>query len=151
LNRKPPILVSACLLGLKTRYDGEAAPSPRVIALCRERSFLAVCPEQLGGLSTPRDPSDLVGGGGEAVLRGAARVLSRPEGKDVTAAFLRGAREAAALVEAFGIREAYLKTRSPSCGVGGASVPGGTVLGDGVLAALLASLEIQRFPVERGE
>lgn len=101
---------------------------PPVAGLVQRGRALPVCPEQLGGLPTPRRPARLVGGGGEAVLDGVARVVD-DEGTDVTEAFLRGAREAAALARLCGSGGAILKRGSPSCHPGE---------GAGVTAALLA-------------
>ena len=110
------LLVSACLLGLATRYDGGTKASALVQALLKDYQLIPFCPEQLGGLSTPRPPAELVGGDGLAVLSGQAKVLTK-DGRDVTASFLRGAEEGAKLARLFGAREALLKSRSPSCGL----------------------------------
>jgi uncharacterized protein YbbK (DUF523 family) len=95
-----------------------------------------VCPEQLGGLPTPRPPAQIIGGSGEDVLGGTARVLA-PDGRDLTAAFLRGARETLLLCRCLGITEAILKGDSPSCGVGRIYRGTERVPGNGVTAALL--------------
>ncbi len=134
-----PVLVSACLAGLPCRYDGSACPHPAALALVRARRALPVCPEQLGGLPTPRPRAEIAGGDGDDVLEGRARVLDEG-GADVTAAFVRGAEAVAALARAAGVRRALLKARSPSCGVG--AVHDGTFSGrlrpgDGVTAAAL--------------
>ncbi|NPA48523.1 MAG: DUF523 domain-containing protein [Thermodesulfobacteria bacterium] len=110
------VLVSACLLGLCTRYDGASKASSRVLKLAKTHVLLPVCPEQLGGLPTPRPPADLYGGDGFSVLAGEARVITR-NGQDVTEAFLRGAEEVAKLARILGVRQALLKSRSPSCGL----------------------------------
>jgi uncharacterized protein YbbK (DUF523 family) len=147
----PIILVSACLIGAETRYDGRSALAPRVLALCGERPFLGVCPERLGGLPAPRERAEIVGGAGSEVLAGKARIFLRPSGRDVTDLFLRGARQVEALVRRLAIREAYLKSRSPSCGVGTVALGAETVPGDGVTAALLRSLGVHILAVGRGE
>ncbi len=110
------ILVSACLLGLATRYDGGTKASALVQTFIKDYQLIPFCPEQLGGLPTPRPPAELVGGDGLAVLEGRARVFTR-DGRDVTAFFLRGAEEGARLARLLGVREALLKSRSPSCGL----------------------------------
>ncbi|MFZ5798207.1 MAG: 2-thiouracil desulfurase family protein [Desulfobulbaceae bacterium] len=110
------VLVSACLAGLCTRYDGRLRPSPDCMAALTGTHWLPVCPEQLGGLPTPRPAADLIGGDGNAVLAGRARVLTR-EGRDVTSHFCHGARQCLALALAQNIRRAYLKSGSPSCGL----------------------------------
>jgi uncharacterized protein YbbK (DUF523 family) len=114
---KPPLLVSACLLGLHTTFTGADKRHPAVLALGEDHQLVPFCPEQLGGLGTPRPPAEIQGGTGEDVLDGRAPVVTS-EGEDVTDAFLRGAREAAATARLVGARRAVLKARSPSCGVG---------------------------------
>ncbi len=126
---RAPILVSACLLGLRCRYDGGEKADACVLALGKRRALAPVCPEQLGGLPTPRPPSERTG----------ERVVTK-DGADVTAAFCRGAEESLRLARALGCREAVLKARSPSCGCGtiyDGTFTGRCVIGDGVTAALL--------------
>ena len=96
---------------------------------------MSVCPEELGGLGTPRPASELCGGEGLAVLDGRARVQRVDGGGDVTAQFVSGAEEAWRL--GAGASSAILKARSPSCGCGEAHRDGGVRPGDGVFAALL--------------
>ncbi len=110
---KKKILVSACLVGLRCRYDGKKTKKIRT-----RENFIPVCPEQLGGLPTPRPCANLAGGKGNDVLVGRARVIDR-KGKDVTKNFVRGARESGKLAKLYHINEAYLKRRSPSCGKDG--------------------------------
>ena len=109
-------LASACLTGLKTRYDGRII----TITACRKAVaggiYIPVCPEQLGGLPTPRTAADLVGGDGHDVLAGRARVLDRT-GKDVTENFILGARQVLAIAREQDIAKVILKARSPSCGL----------------------------------
>ncbi len=117
LPAQPPrCLVSACLTGLCTRYDGRSKPSPGCRRMLARYQWIPVCPEQLGGLPTPRTPADLVGGDGFAVLAGTARVLDR-DGQDRTGQFILGARLVLAIARAQNISLALLKARSPSCGV----------------------------------
>ena len=122
-----PCLVSACLAGLCTRYDGRIKENRKCLKRLEESIWIPVCPEQLGGLATPRDPAEIVGGDGNAVLKGTARVISR-SGMDVTDNFLIGARQVLNIAQRQGIRTFFLKSRSPSCGVDGSL---------GVTAALL--------------
>ena len=109
-------LVSACLLGLKTRYDGKVIPS----AACRKAVeggiCIPVCPEQLGGLSTPRTAADLVGGDGHDVLAGRARVVTR-DGEDVSENFIQGAKQVLEIARQQEIAKIFLKAGSPSCGL----------------------------------
>lgn len=131
------VMVSACLVGLCTRYDGKVKPSVRCMEQLRGRVWIPVCPEQLGGLPTPRPAADLVGGDGVAVLAGWAAVITK-EGRDVTSSFVRGAEQCLALVQAQNIRTAFLRAKSPSCGLG-------PILG--VTAALLRQngVELREF------
>ena len=94
-----------------------------------------MCPEELGGLGTPRPAAQLQGGDGEAVLAGTASVCRVEDGSDVTEAFVRGARQAADTDAP--IHRAILKARSPSCGCGATWIDGEIARGDGVFAALL--------------
>ena len=131
-------LCSACLLGIKCRYDGRDKPNAKVLDLAKKEILIPVCPEQLGGLSSPRDPSEAAGIGSE-VLDGKAKVVTRA-GKDVTQNFIKGAEEVLKLAKLFNIKEAILKQRSPSCGCG--KIYDGTfsntlIDGDGVASALL--------------
>jgi len=134
------ILVSACLLGVRCRYDGADNLTPEVVGQAAVRCLIPVCPEVLGGLPTPRPRAEVVGGDGVDVLAGRARVVTC-EGRDVTDAFLRGAREVLRVARVLGAREAWLKGRSPSCGVSrihDGSFSRRTRPGPGVTAALLA-------------
>jgi uncharacterized protein YbbK (DUF523 family) len=124
-----PFLVSACLLGVACRYDGESKADPRVLALASGAALVPVCPEQLGGLPTPRPRHELRNG----------RVISE-HGIDATAVFERGAAQAVHLAQLTGCRRAILKARSPSCGAGevyDGTFSGRVVAGDGVLARAL--------------
>lgn len=112
---RPLYLVSACLVGLCTRYDGETKPDRRCLDLLRDASWVPVCPEQLGGLPTPRSPADIVGGDGSDVLLGRARVLT-VDGSDVSAAFINGAFQVLAIAQSQSFEAVLLKARSPSCG-----------------------------------
>ncbi|MEE2750213.1 MAG: DUF523 domain-containing protein [Myxococcota bacterium] len=133
------VVVSACLLGRPCRYDGGQKAHSAVQAWVEKQratghEVLALCPEELGGLGTPRRPADLRGGAGQQVLAGEAQVVD-DQGRDVTEAFLDGARLAA--TEAKGAQIAVLKARSPSCGCGETRIEGELLPGDGVFAALL--------------
>ncbi len=101
------ILVSACLLGVRCRYDGKSKPHPAVERLMEQHTLIPVCGEILGGLPTPRVSAERQG----------ARVVTA-DGRDVTAAYRRGAEEVLRLAERYGCKAAILKERSPSCGSG---------------------------------
>ncbi len=109
-------LVSSCLVGLLTRYDGKIKTMPEVFDRLAGANWIPICPEQLGGLATPRSPADLVGGDGHDVLKGKARVITR-DGHDVTANFIRGAEQVLAIARGQAVTAIYLKARSPSCGL----------------------------------
>ncbi|SHE24102.1 Hypothetical protein ACGLYG10_0300 [Actinomyces glycerinitolerans] len=134
-----PLVVSACLAGFKCRYDGGAKPDRDVAGLAAEGLALPLCAELMGGLPVPRPPAEIVGGDGEDVLDGHARVITR-DGEDVTDAFVRGANAAAVVAAQMGCPAAVLQERSPSCGV--RTIYDGTHSGKlkqgcGVLAAAL--------------
>ncbi|MFC1735159.1 DUF523 domain-containing protein [Candidatus Hydrogenedentota bacterium] len=134
-------LVSACLLGVKSRFDGESRPCQRLMDMAEEGCYVPVCPEQLGGLPSPRSPVHFVGGDGRSVLAGNARVVDA-DGVDRTEAFLKGARETLRIAQILGIKRAILKSKSPSCGSGMVYILGENEPclepGWGVAAALLA-------------
>lgn len=109
-------LVSACLVGLCTRYDAKIKKNTACLEQLKEVQWIPVCPEQLGGLPTPRSAADLVGGDGFEVLAGRAMVITR-SGLDVTSRFIRGAQQCLAIAKAQNITTALLKSRSPSCGL----------------------------------
>ena len=128
--------ISACLLGLACRYDGAPLVIEKQLRPEPGDCWVPLCPEQLGGLATPRIPAEIEAGTGYDVLAGRARVVNR-EGDDVTAAFLRGAHQTLALCRRLGVTEMLLKSRSPSCGCGQIYHQGTLVAGEGVTAALL--------------
>lgn len=133
------VLVSACLLGRRCRHDGRAKTDVR---LQRELAAEGVelvpfCPEEHGGLGTPRPRAWLETSAAGAVLDGRERVVT-DGGVDVTAEFVRGAEGALATCRALDIRRAFLKERSPSCGVEQTYANGELVDGPGVTGALLA-------------
>lgn len=136
-------LCSACLLGLECRYDGKSnleKISEQLLEEFRNGNIIPVCPEQLGGLPTPRTPSEIQGGmSGESVLDGGCMVIGK-DGEDVTQQFLRGANEVLKVAQYLGIKEYIGVQKSPSCGCG--KTYDGTftktlIDGDGVTVALL--------------
>ncbi|HEY4708027.1 MAG TPA: DUF523 domain-containing protein [Thermodesulfobacteriota bacterium] len=131
-----PVIVSACLLGLRTRYDGGDAFSIEAVTLLEGRTIIPVCPEQLGGLPTPRPVSEITMGDGGEVLEGGAKVLDELGG-DVTLQFVKGAMDVLQIARLTGAAEAFLKEKSPSCGVGAICRDSQCVNGIGVTAALL--------------
>lgn len=109
-------LVSACLLGIHARYDGQCRVNRRCLEMAQKGWAVPFCPEQLGGLSTPRTAADIIGGDGCDVLLGRARVVTRT-GFDVTDNFVRGAEEVLRIAQMLSAKKIYLKSKSPSCGV----------------------------------
>lgn len=121
---RPLYLVSACLVGLCTRYDGNVTANETCLRLLQDATWIPICPEQLGGLSTPREPADIIGGDGGDVLLGKARVVTR-DSIDVSKAFVSGAHQVLTIAQSQPVDAVFLKALSPSCG------------SEGVTAALL--------------
>ncbi len=144
-----PILISACLLDLPTRYDGSAKPNEPLKRYLQENNFcpVPICPEQLGGLPTPRPACKLVGGDGEDAIKGHARVVGEDE-IDRTIPFIEGARMVLHIGQLSGCRRAILKERSPSCGVHRIHRGTELVKGQGVTAALLRQAGIDLMSEE---
>jgi len=145
-----PVLISSCLLGIGCRYDGSHSLVEEIIKKAQEMQFIPVCPEQLGGLPTPRAPSKIVKGDGKAVLAGGAQVTNSL-GEDVTAAFIKGARETLKLARILGAKKAILKNTSPSCGLNTPYCETDTGYGLGVTAALLLSAGIEIIEINPDE
>lgn len=123
------MLCGACLLGVKCRYDGKDKLNKKVLGLAKRKILIPVCPEQLGGLPTPREPAEQRGN----------KVITK-SGKDVTQNFRKGAKEVLKIAKLFNIKEAILKQRSPSCGCGeiyDGTFSGKIIKGDGVTTSLL--------------
>ena len=138
---KEKLLISACLLGRNCKYNGGSNYTPLVEELKKRFDLVPVCPECLGDLTIPREPSERVGD----------KVLSRA-GADVTAAFQRGAEKALVIARREGVKRAVLKERSPSCGCGGiydGTFTGTVVPGNGVAAELLLSCGVEIFGENR--
>lgn len=124
------ILISGCLLGLSCRYDGQTKGLDMALIekLQAKHNLIPACPEQLGGLPTPRNPSERIGD-----------KIMMDSGADVTEQYLRGALQALLLAKMFGCEAAILKERSPSCGSGSiydGTFSGTLTSGDGVTAEL---------------
>lgn len=141
-NIKPtltPVLVSACLLGEKCRYNGKGYTLPCFRQSLQGYKVIPVCPEVLGGLSVPRPPCELKGGDGKQVWQGTAGVFT-DQGRDLTEAFREGACKTLQLAIAAGVKIAILKEQSPSCGcniIYDGSFSNRLIPGVGVTAALL--------------
>ena len=144
-----PVLVSACLLGRACRYDGGDSLRPILVerlaaAGCRPVPF---CPEEAGGLGTPRPAAWIERGDAEQVLEGQAVVVTH-EGEECTDAFRSGADQALQVCQENSIERAYLKEGSPSCGVCQTHVDGVRVDGPGVTAAHLTRSGIEVLGVD---
>jgi len=134
------LLCSACLLGACCRYDAGSKPHKGAVALLGREILIPVCPEQLGGLPTPRLPAEIQG----------RRVVAK-DGTDVTRAFHQGAQEVLKMARLMGIQKALLKQRSASCGCGqvyDGTFSGQVIPGDGVTASLLKSCGIEVWTEE---
>ncbi|PIK16091.1 DUF523 domain-containing protein [Halobacteriovorax sp. JY17] len=134
------VIVSACLAGLNCRYDGDNKRREDIVEMVKRGEAIPVCPEQLGGLSTPREPAEAV----------EEKVLTI-NGRDVTFEYSRGADEAFLITQMSGATEALLKSKSPMCGVG--SVYDGSFTGtmkndDGIFTKLLKKAGIKVTPVD---
>ncbi|MBO5364449.1 MAG: DUF523 domain-containing protein [Clostridia bacterium] len=133
------LLISGCLLGLACRYDGDSRPLPEDVlqALTKAFHLVPVCPEQLGGLSTPRNPAERVG----------ERVVSNA-GEDVTKEYQKGAQEVLRLAKRLDCRVALLKEKSPACGsvlIYDGSFEKNLISGNGVATELLKENGIRVF------
>lgn len=127
------IFVSACLAGINCKYSGGNNYDEKVFNMVKERKAIPICPEQLGGLPTPRIPAEI------KVIDGVRHVITS-EGTDVTENFERGAIEVLDLAKKLDIKKAVLKSKSPSCGKGkiyDGTFQGKVIPGNGILADLL--------------
>jgi uncharacterized protein YbbK (DUF523 family) len=139
------ILISACLCGVNCRYSGESKLNEKVYSLFKKGDTQLVCPEQLGGLSTPRHPAEICQGTAEDVINGRGKILNK-QGVDVTEYFIRGAEETLRIAQALDCKKAILKSRSPSCGCGkvyNGKFDGTQIQGNGVTAQLLLNNGIE--------
>ena len=124
------IIVSACLAGIKCRYDGKDNANNKVIKMVKKGIAIPICPEQLGGLQTPRIPAEIT----------ADKVINK-KGENVTSQFKKGAKETLRIAELANCRKAILKQSSPSCGYGkiyDGSHTGRIIEGMGLTAKLLS-------------
>jgi uncharacterized protein YbbK (DUF523 family) len=127
------ILISACLCGVNCKYNGQNNLNEECLELLKKGEAILVCPEQMGGLETPRTPSEI------KIINGETKVYTK-DGKDVTNNYLRGAEEVLKLAKELNIKKAILKRKSPSCGCG--EIYDGTfsntlIKGNGITANLL--------------
>ena len=135
------ILVSACLVGINCKYSGGNNYNKKVFDLVKEGKAIPICPEQLGGLTTPRNPVEL------KFINGKRYAIDN-QGNEVTENFESGAKQVLELVKNLNINKAILQPRSPSCGVGkiySGNFDNELVDGDGILAELLKQNGIEVF------
>jgi uncharacterized protein YbbK (DUF523 family) len=124
---------------MKVRYNGTDCLDETIQKLLNENKAIAVCPELLGGFSTPREPAEIIGGNGEDVLAGTAKVVDR-SGTDVTDMYLKGAYITLAKAQEVSATLIVLKENSPSCGstmIYNGEFKGKKIAGNGVTTALL--------------
>jgi len=127
------ILVSACLCGVNCKYNGKNNLNEEMLELLKRGEALLICPEQMGGLETPRNPSEI------KVINGEVKVFMN-DGRDVTENYKRGAEEVLRLAKELNIKKAILKKKSPSCGCGeiyDGTFSGNLISRNGITAALL--------------
>lgn len=129
-------MISACLLGMRCRYDGGNSLCSDLVKFVASAYFIPFCPEQSGGLPTPRLPANIMGGDGHDVISGKARLINSA-GEDVTASFSKGAEHALRLCRLAGVSMVIMKDKSPSCGLSTPYCDKPSGFGMGVTAALL--------------
>lgn len=137
---KEKILVSACLLGTNCKYSGGNNYSEEVMEFLKDYEIIPICPEQLGGLPTPRPASEIIGD----------KVMNN-EGTDVTSNYQKGAEEALKIAQLLGIKKALLKAKSPSCGNGkiyDGTFSGTLTTGDGITTKLLKENNIEVITIK---
>lgn len=137
------ILVSACLLGIDCKYNGLNNKNENVLKYLEGKEYIIACPEQLGGLTTPRNPSEIIKVGENEIDE--YKLLSN-EGKDVSKNFVKGAKETLKIAKIFNCTEAILKEGSPSCGssfIYDGSFTGKKISGQGVTTHLLRKNNIK--------
>jgi len=136
------VLISACLLGLNTKYSGKSNMDVNLVEYLTQNhiEFFPLCPEQLGGLTTPREACEIESGfTSKDILNGRGRVISKT-GLDFTENFISGAKQVLDFCKTYGVTHALLQPRSPSCGflkVYDGTFGGNLIEGNGILAQLL--------------
>ncbi len=150
LQNRFPIMISACLMGVHCRYDGGHAICRALVDFSPAVPFIPFCPEQLGGLPTPRPPANIKNGDGHDIFTGQAKIINAV-GEDVTDAFRKGAQEAYALARLSGSSLAVMKSRSPSCGLKTPYCEKTTGIGIGVTAAYFESHGLKVFELDRDD
>lgn len=129
------ILVSACLLGVACRYDGKSKPNEKIINLMKNHNLIPVCPEELGGLTTPRLPAEIKN-----------NEVIRKDNKNITKEYLLGANEALKIARLYKCKIAILKAKSPSCGssfIYDGNFSGNLIKGQGITCKILRKNNIK--------
>jgi uncharacterized protein YbbK (DUF523 family) len=139
---KKKVLISACLLGKNCRYNGGHSKLNELNKFDVE--WIPVCPEESGGLGTPR-PSAEMQENAETILNGKGKIITN-KGKNVTAEFIQGAEQSLQLGLGAEVKIAVLKSKSPSCGIGKIYDGSFTKIlktGDGIFAHLCRENDIE--------
>ncbi|MDR0978805.1 MAG: DUF523 domain-containing protein [Lachnospiraceae bacterium] len=129
------IIVSACLAGINCNYEGGNKGNSKIVEMVNKGQAIPVCPEQLGGLITPRCPAEIKNG----------RLITK-NNVDVTAEFQKGAEEVLNICKKYNCKKAILKSKSPSCGCGAifnGEFTGTLIKGDGITTRLLKENHIE--------
>jgi uncharacterized protein YbbK (DUF523 family) len=141
------MIVSACLAGINSRYDGGHKERKEIAQLVREGKAIPLCPEILGGLTVPREPAVIEAGDGRDVLEGRSRVVSS-EGEDLTSQYIEGANRLLRIAQLIKCEKVFLKEGSPSCGLKYIYRQGKKVGGSGICSTLLSQQDIPLTGVE---
>ncbi len=138
------ILISACLVGINCKYNGKNNYNEKALELVKNGKAIPICPEQLGGLSTPRNPSEI------RIINNKKYVINN-KNIDVTQEFVSGAKEVLKLAKELNVEKVILQSRSPSCGVGkiySGNFDGKLITGNGILAQMLIDNGIEVIDIE---
>ena len=138
-------LISACLVGINCKYNGGNNFSEKALDLVKRGEAIPICPEQLGGLMTPRIPAEI------KLVNGERRVINK-NGEDITMQFEKGANEVLQLCKKLNIDKVILKQRSPSCGVGeiyDGNFNGTLINGNGITSQLLIDNGIEVIDLDK--
>ena len=138
------ILISACLVGINCKYNGGNNLNEKALELVKNGEAIPICPEQLGGLSTPRNPSEI------RIINNKRCVINN-KNEDVTNQFVRGAEEVLKLAKELNVEKVILQSRSPSCGVGkiySGNFDKQLIDGNGILAQMLIDNGIEVVDIE---
>jgi uncharacterized protein YbbK (DUF523 family) len=139
-------LISACLCGVNCKYSGKNNLNKDCLKLLEQDEAILICPEQLGGLTTPRNPAEIIDGTAKSIVNDGVGKVVTSEGEDVTKSFIKGAKETIEIAKASGTVAAILKEGSPSCGcnhIYDGSFSGKKINGEGITSYLLKESGIE--------